>query len=151
MTIPTVPRKTWAAGTLLLIALAACGQSQDTAPSPATGSAPPASAPLTTTAVPDREPHTLVLNATGGAKVTSIKYTLDGRVVQQGAVTLPWRESLTVPADGRPHSWTLEVEFTGTGRVELVAIVDGKVAAQGGSAGSGNTTGSAGVGGTVNG
>ncbi|MCI2420908.1 hypothetical protein MOQ72_26035 [Saccharopolyspora sp. K220] len=143
-----------AATALLLIALAGCGSTPEAPPPvPAPSTPPPVSAPATTMTVPDREPHTLVLNATGSGKVTSIKYTLDGRVVQQGAVTLPWREPVTVPADGLPHSWTLEVEFTGNGGVDLVAIFDGQVVAQGGSAGggSGSTSGSAGVGGTVNG
>lgn len=136
---------------VLLAVLAGCAQDPETG-TPSTSSTPTA-APATTAAVPDREPHTLVLNATGGGKVTSMKYTLDGQVAQRGAVTLPWRESITVPADGQPHSWTLEVEFTGGGKVDLVAIFDGNVIARGGSAGSGsgNTKGAASVGGTVNG
>lgn len=87
--------------------------------------------PVTTTVIPDREPHTLVLNATGAGAVTSIKYTLDGELVQEGAVTLPWRTSLSVPADGLPHSWTLDVEYSGTGNseFELFAIYDGQVTA----------------------
>ncbi|MGP4016451.1 hypothetical protein [Saccharopolyspora sp. 5N708] len=142
-----------AASALLLIALAGCGSSPEPPPPNPPPSPPPVSTPTTTTTVPDREPHTLVLNATGGAQVTSIKYTLDGRVVQHGAVTLPWREPVSVPADGLPHSWTLEVGYTGNGGVDLVAIFDGQIIAQGGSAGggSGNIEGSAAVGGTVNG
>jgi hypothetical protein len=138
-----------AASALLLIALAGCGPTpQDASQAPA-----PTTAPATTATMPDREPHTLVLNATGGGQVTSIKYTLDGRVVQHGAVTLPWREPVTVPADGLPHSWALEVEFTGNGGVELLAIFDGQVIAHGGNAvsGSGSGRGNAAVGGTVNG
>jgi hypothetical protein len=139
-----------AASTSLLIALAGCGSNPQPAPENPAPSPQPVGVPVTTMAVPDREPHTLVLNATGTAKVTSIKYTLDGRVVQQGSVTLPWRESISVPADGLAHSWTLDVEFTGNGSVELSAIFNGQMVAQGGSAGSGNTKGGAGVGGTVN-
>jgi hypothetical protein len=139
---------------LLLVALAGCAENPGTGSNTEVSSPAPApsAAPATSAVVPDREPHTLVLNATGSGNITSIKYTLDGREVQRGAGTLPWRESVTVPADGQPHSYSLEVEFKGTGKVELVAIFDGKVVATGGSSGSGgNTTGVAAVGGTVNG
>lgn len=102
--------------------------------------------------MPDRQPRTLVLKATGTARVTSIRYTLDRKVRRKGAVELPWRQPVTVPVDGRPHSWTLVVRFVGTGHVNLVAILDGAVVARGGSAGSGSgVTGSAGVSGSVNG
>lgn len=138
---------------VVLVTLTGCGQGAATGSetAPPSVSPTPATAP-SSAAVPDREPHTLVLNATGSGRVTSMKYTLDGRLVRRGAVKLPWRESVAVPADGRPHSWTLEVEFRGSGRVNLVAIFDGQVVAQGGSAGSGgNTRGGASVNGTVNG
>lgn len=139
---------------LLLVALAGCGPDPETGSRAGAASTPPTptSAPATSASVPDREPHTLVLTATGRTTITSMTYTLDGRVVRRGAVTLPWRESVTVPADGRPHSWALKVEFRGSGQVNLVAMFNGQVVARGGSAGSGgNTRGSASVGGTVNG
>lgn len=135
---------------VLFLALVACGQ-QPAAPKPSQ-SETTKSTPVTKTTVPDRPPHTLVLKATGGAKVTSVKYTLDRKLQKKGAVKLPWRKSVTVPADGKPHSWTLDVKFTGNGAVNLVAIFEGKVVAQGGSAGSGSgVTGNASVGGTVSG
>lgn len=135
---------------ILFLALVACGQ-QPAAPKPSSTSAG-SSTPVTKTTVPDRPPHTLVLKATGSAKVTSVKYTLDREPQKKGSVKLPWRKSVTVPADGKPHSWTLDVEFTGSGHVNLVAIFEGEVVAQGGSAGSGSgVTGNASVGGTVSG
>ncbi len=142
---------------LLLAALAAgCAQNPLTGPETGTPSATGAATPSVTAiasapTVPDRQPHTLVLEATGGGNVTSVKYTLDGKDVQRGAVTLPWRESITIPNDGQPHSYSLEVEFRGGGKVDLVAIFNGQVVARGGSAGSGNSTGNAAVGGTVQG
>jgi hypothetical protein len=138
---------------LLLVVLTGCGHSRGDGSEPGVSSAPPTpvTVPATSASVPDRQPHTLVLNATGTGKVLAMTYTLDKKVVRRGAVKLPWRESITVPADGRPHSWTLEVEFTGGGNVSLAAIFNGQVAAKGGSAGSGNARGSATVGGTVNG
>lgn len=140
---------------LLLVALAGCGENPETGSNSGAASASPtpSNVPSSSAAVPDRQPHTLVLSATGSSRVTSMKYTLDGRVVQRGAVKLPWRESVTVPADGRPHSWSLEVEYRGKGGVKLVAIFDGRVVAQsaGGGSGSGSFSGGASVNGTVNG
>lgn len=135
---------------VLVLAVVACGQPAE--PKAASSESKSSSTPVTKTTVPDRPPHTLVLKATGKAKVTSVKYTLDRKVQKKGAVKLPWRKSVTVPADGEPHSWSLDVKFTGTGAVNLVAIFEGEVVAQGGSAGSGSgVTGNASVGGTVNG
>ncbi|WP_328609676.1 hypothetical protein OG943_11290 [Amycolatopsis sp. NBC_00345] len=140
-------------------ALAACGST----PAPASPSSsaplpkPSSSAPPTSPKVPDREPHTLVLNATGSGDITTIKYSLDGVEKQTGAVDLPWRESLTVAADGKPHQWTLEIDYSGvrTGGIDMFAVFDGKEAGRSGagSAGSGNThvSGNASVGGTVDG
>ncbi len=142
---------------LALIAITGCGSTPETAATIPPSSEPLSSMPVPTTGIPDREPHTLVLNATGGAAVTSIKYTLDGELMQEGPVTLPWRKSLSVPADGLPHSWTLEVEFSGTGsgELELFAIYDGEVTARsgGGASGTGGTqvSGSSAIGGGVRG
>jgi hypothetical protein len=145
-----------AAFAVLPVALAACGSTP--APAAPSSSAPPpkpsSSAPPK---VPDREPHTLVLNATGSGDITTIKYSLDGAEKQTGAVKLPWRESLTVPADGKPHNWTLEIDYSGTGKggIDMFAVFDGKEAGRSGagSAGSGDAhvSGSASVGGTVDG
>jgi hypothetical protein len=104
--------------------------------------------------VPDRQPHTLVLKATGtgGISITKFKYTLDGKVQQDGKADLPWRKSLTVPADGLPHSWSLEVEYAGAGTFELFAIFDGKGAGYTKGQGWGeNVEGSGGINGTVRG
>ncbi|MFB9903500.1 hypothetical protein [Allokutzneria oryzae] len=145
-------------GAVLLALLAGCTSTPESAPVTTTSSAP-ATTTTTTSAVPDRQPHTLVLNATGtgNAVINKIKYSLDGQVQEEGEVSLPWRKSLSVPADGLPHAWELTVTYTGSrnGRLELVAVYDGKVVGQGGSAagGTGNTkvTGSSSVGGSVRG
>lgn len=133
----------------LLLALAGCGKPAD--PGPVEPSDTASKTPSTKSTVPDREPRTLVLKATGSAKVTSVTYTLDRRVRKKGAAKLPWRKAVTVPADGEPHSWRLDVKFSGGGAVNLVAIFEGDVVARGGSAGSGNVQGNASVGGTVSG
>lgn len=141
----------------LVLALVGCGQvpmPKITATAGGSGTAAPSTTsatPTTNTTVPDRQPRKLVLKATGTVKITSVKYTLDNRVRKKGKVKLPWRQPVTVPADGKPHSWRLEVKFTGSGHVKLVAIFDGAVVAQGGSGGSGNVSGGASVGGAVRG
>lgn len=164
-----------AAGCLcLLAALTACGASQQTSsavdspastrtasatatPKPTPAPTTPSSTPTptaTTPDVPDREPHTLVLKATGtkGITITSFKYTLDGKVEQEGKAPLPWRRSLSVPADGLPHNWSLEVEYTGSGTFQLFAIYDGEVKAQTRGQGNGpNVEGGGGIGGAVRG
>lgn len=132
----------------VVLALAGCSQAPEPGPGP---KATESKTPVTRSTVPDREPRTLVLKATGSAKVTAVTYTLDRKVRKKGRVTLPWRKAVTVPADGDPHSWRLDVRFTGNGRINLVAIFDGGVVARGGSAGSGNVSGNASVGGTVRG
>lgn len=146
-------RMTAAACAVLLAAVAGCAGHADPDTTPtATPSHTVTSTPASETTVPDRQPRTLVLKATGTAKVSSIKYTLDRKVRRKGHVKLPWRQPVTVPVDGEPHSWTLVVKFVGTGHVDLVAILDGAVVARGGSAGSGSgVTGSAGVSGSVSG
>jgi hypothetical protein len=142
-----------AACAALALAVAGCTQHGDPGVTPkATPSHTVTSTPASETTVPDRQPRTLVLKATGNARVTSIRYTLDRKVRRRGAVKLPWRQPVTVPVDGDPHSWTLVVKFVGTGHVDLTAILDGAVVARGGSAGSGSgVTGSAGVSGSVGG
>lgn len=102
--------------------------------------------------MPDRQPHTLVLNATGSGSLKQVTYTLDGAAKETGPVKMPWRQSLTVPADGKPHQWTLEVTYSGaSGHVEMYSVVDGKESVLTASGGSGNVTGSASVGGSVQG
>ncbi|MGW4488229.1 hypothetical protein ACWEOE_30815 [Amycolatopsis sp. NPDC004368] len=149
------------AAAALLAVLTACGSDPAPAAQPPKTSAPASSSPAPpSTSVPDREPHTLVLNATGEGQLTQIKYTLDGEAKQTGEVKLPWRQSLTVPADGKPHQWTLEISYSGgtkgtVGTVDMFSIVDGKegIHTGAGSAGSpgSHISGSASVGGTVQG
>ena len=136
------------AGTVLVLAaLAGCSASLPPAGKPA---------PSSTAAAPNRQPHTLVLNAAGSGSLKQVTYTLDGVTKESGQVTMPWRQSLTVPADGKPHQWTLEITYSGaSGQVDMYSVLDGKesvhIASGGASSGSGNVTGSASVGGTVRG
>jgi hypothetical protein len=109
---------------LLLIALAGCGPSQETTP------------PGQQSTTPEQEAHSLVLTATGTAQVTLLTYTLDGRVVRTGPATLPWEETVAIPADGRKRTWALEAEF-GPGDVTLVATVDGQLLSQSSGGGDG--------------
>jgi hypothetical protein len=109
-----------------------------------TSTGPPSTAHAAT--APARQPHTLVLAATGTAKINTLSYVIDGRTAQVKSVTLPWRKPVDVPADGRRHEWSLSVQH-GSGHVDLVAIFDGTVVARG--TGSTTGTGSANVGGSV--
>ncbi|SDM21109.1 hypothetical protein [Allokutzneria albata] len=141
----------------LLLTLAACG----TPPPPAPPVVPTTTTVAVTTApsIPDRQPHTLVLNATGSgdAMLNKIKYSIDGQVQEEGETTLPWRKSLSVPADGLPHSWELSITYTAgrSAKLEVFALYDGKEAGRtaGGGGGTGNTKmkGGASIGGRVNG
>lgn len=84
-----------------------------------------ASAVMTTApTAADRQAHTLVLTATGSARVDSLSYLFDGRADGQGTAVLPWRKSVNVPADGRQHEWSLTVRYSG-GSIEVLAAVDG--------------------------
>ncbi|MCP3803741.1 hypothetical protein NLX83_31160 [Allokutzneria sp. A3M-2-11 16] len=143
---------------LLLFTVVACGT-----PPPPQPPAPPVVtttvAVTTTPPIPDRQPHTLVLNATGSgdAMLNKIKYSLDGQVQEEGATQLPWRKSLSVPADGLPHSWELSITYTAgrSAKLDVFALYDGKEMGRtaGGGGGTGNTkmTGGASIGGRVNG
>ncbi len=131
----------------LLAALTACSGSPAPAPAPSSSSAAPVKEQ-----VPDRQPHTLVLNATGSGSLKQITYTLDGVTKETGQVKMPWRQSLTVPADGKPHQWTLEITYSGaSGQVDMYSVVDGKESVHTASGGHGNVTGSASIGGSVEG
>ncbi|WP_158684582.1 hypothetical protein [Amycolatopsis orientalis] len=132
-----------------LAAATACSGSPASPPAPAP---PSSSAAPVREQVPDREPHTLVLNATGSGSLKQVSYTLDGAAKETGPVKMPWRQSLTVPADGKPHQWTLEITYSGaSGHVEMYSVVDGKESVHTASGGSGNVTGSASIGGSVQG
>ncbi|GAA3562579.1 hypothetical protein GCM10022222_52840 [Amycolatopsis ultiminotia] len=96
-----------------------------------------------------------MLNADGSGALKQIVYTVDGTTKQTGSVKLPWRQSITVPADGKAHQWTLEISYSGSGAnsIELYSVFDGKESVHTGAAGSGsgNTELSSSVGGTVQG
>jgi hypothetical protein len=135
---------------LLVAALAGCGGTA--APSAEPSPAPSASAPVAPSPSPSvalREPHNLVLTATGTAAVTSVTYELDGRKSTQRSVSLPWRKVVEVPADGKRHKWSLTMKHR-SGRVELVAIFDGTVTGQASGRVRGGT-GTASVGGSLRG
>lgn len=87
-------------------------------------------------AEPGQEVHSLVLTATGTARVTSLTYTLDGRVIRTGPASLPWGETVSVPADGRKRTWALDAEF-GAGEVTLAATVNGQPVTQSSGGGEG--------------
>lgn len=105
---------------------------------------PPAAPPATTTIVdaattePARQPHKLVLTATGKASIQSFTYTLDGKATKGGAARLPWRVSVDVPADGKRHEWSVTITYR-KGNVDLMATFNGKVltTAKGNSTGEG--------------
>ncbi|MFC6016254.1 hypothetical protein ACFP2T_08595 [Plantactinospora solaniradicis] len=138
-----------AAGTVLLIAvLAGC----DDSPAPS-GAGSPAPASTTTgpaidatSTAPARQPHILVLTATGDARIDSFTYVLDGKATDGRSARLPWRQSVDVPADGRRHEWSLTVKFR-QGDVSLVGMFNGRV--QTTSQGSSSGTGTANIGGSV--
>ena len=115
----------------LLIMVTGCGPGQENTP-PRTESDQQSS-----TTTPER--HSLVLTANGSAQVTSLTYTLDGRVVGSGPASLPWKETISIPEDGRKHSWALEVEY-GSGDVTLLATVDDQLLTQSSGAGGGHVS-----------
>src|SRR5205807_2112789 len=102
----------------------------------------------TTSAPSERQPHILVLTATGDAKVDSISYVVDGKQTDVGATALPWRAPLTIPMDGGRHEWSLTLH-THAGSVQALGIFDGAVSAQ--SAGGGTGSGTISVSGDVSG
>jgi hypothetical protein len=90
---------------------------------PATSSATKATA---TSAPSQRQPHILVFTATGNASVDSVTYVVDGHTVTDQPVTLPWRVSIPVPADGAMHNYEVTVQ-THSGTMQILAILDGTV------------------------
>jgi hypothetical protein len=136
---------------LLLITLTGCENTSETTPS----STPP-SVPVTTT-IPAVATHTLELTTTGTASITSIRYTLDDHLMQEGTVSLPWHAALPIPDDGLTHAWTLDVEYAAGANdsVDLVASYDGQVTARTRSAASGTgdvrSSGGGKIGGSVRG
>jgi hypothetical protein len=127
-----------AAAAVVLLA-AACGDDslEPSAAPPATAASPSASPSPT----PARDPHTLVLTATGDASVKSFTYVLDDETTKVDAVKLPWRISVDVPADGLRHQWRVAVTH-GSGTLEVRAIFNGNVVgtARGGGTGTGTVS-----------
>ncbi|GAA3758633.1 hypothetical protein GCM10022225_50050 [Plantactinospora mayteni] len=131
-----------AAGTVLLTALVAGCDDGGAAP----GTDSPAPAPATgnpgldpTSTAPERQPHSLVLTATGDARIDSFSYVLDGRATHGESVRLPWRQAVEVPADGERHEWSLTVKYQ-DGEVELVAVLNGQRLTTGRGSGSGTVS-----------
>ncbi|GAB7051815.1 hypothetical protein JCM9534A_69410 [Catenuloplanes indicus JCM 9534] len=83
--------------------------------------------------------HSLVITAEGDAEIISIVYELDGETSTEGPASLPWRKTVEVPADGRPHRWSLTLTH-GSGRATLVATFDGAPAGRSQGAGTGQGT-----------
>ncbi|MEH1124360.1 hypothetical protein [Micromonospora sp. CPCC 206061] len=127
-------------GILVLTAvLAGCADSPQ-------ASSPPRTPPATTAAVdaattePARQPHKLVLTATGKATIQSFTYTLDGKATEGGAAKLPWRVSVDVPADGKRHEWSLKITYR-KGNIDLMGMFNGKVQTTSRGMSSGEGTG----------
>lgn len=108
--------------------------------SPATGTGP-ATEISASASLPVTEPHILVFTAEGSATVDSLTYVVDGETVRERSVSLPWRKSLTVPADGRVREWQLTAKFR-AGDVTLVAYLDGRISTQSRAGGTGSGTAS---------
>ena len=110
-------------------------------PASTTASTAPAAEISASSGPPAREPHILVFTAEGTATVDSLTYVVDGETVRERSVSLPWRKSLTVPADGRVREWQLTARIR-AGDVRLVAYLDGRVSTQSGAGGTGSGTAS---------
>jgi len=127
--------RTVAAALLVAGLLAACGT-----PSP-----PPASTPgettVTTSSSPAPKHHVLELDVTGTATLSSLVFTLDGKVSEEKDVKPPWRKTVEVPYGTGKHEWSLVMQHSG-GAMAATATVDGQLVTQtagSGSAGSNNT------------
>lgn len=124
---------------VLTAVLAGCGNSPEASPPPTTPPATTAAVDAATTE-PARQPHKLVLTATGKASIQSFTYTLDGKATEGGAAKLPWRVSVDVPADGKRHEWSLTVTYR-KGNIDLMGMFNGKVQTTSRGASSGEGTG----------
>jgi hypothetical protein len=136
------------AGVFLL--LSACS-SKSEEPQPGTptthATVPVSTAPVSTTSTPpQRQPHILVFTATGTATLDSVTYVVDGHTVTNRSAKLPWRVSLSLPADGAMHNYDVSV-LSHHGSVNILAILDGSVT--GNSSGSSSGTGTAQLNGSI--
>jgi hypothetical protein len=145
--MPPIVRLVPLAAALVLLGTACAGTSDEpTAADPPGVAAPSPSASAAPSTPAARQPHILVVSATGTARVTSLTYVLDGKSTKVSAVKLPWRISIDVPSDGVRHAWSVTLAH-GKGNVEVRAIFDGKVV--GTTRGSTSGTGTASTGGSV--
>ncbi|WP_433260426.1 hypothetical protein ACQPZF_24095 [Actinosynnema sp. CS-041913] len=116
--------------------LTACGGS---AP-PAASTPPPGETTAATSTSPARQ-HVLVLDVTGTATLSSLTFTLDGKVSEEKEVGLPWSKTVEVPYGTGNHEWELTMRHSG-GTFAATATVDGRLLTQtagSGSPGSDNT------------
>jgi len=145
--MPPIVRLVPAAAALVLLGTACAGTSDEpTTADPPSVASPSPSASVAPSTPAARQPHILVVSATGTARVTSLTYVLDGKSTKVSAVKLPWRISIDVPSDGVRHAWSVTLAH-GKGNVEVRAIFDGKVV--GTTRGSTSGTGTASTGGSV--
>jgi hypothetical protein len=147
--MPPIARLVPAAAVVVLLA-AGCGDNLDEPPAaapdtPGAAASSPSASPAASTPAA-REPHILVVAATGTAPVTSLTYALDDKSTKVGPLKLPWRLSIDVPSDGLRHEWSVKLTH-GKGDVEVRAIFNGKVV--GTTRGSTSGTGTASTGGSV--
>ncbi|MFD9737157.1 hypothetical protein [Umezawaea sp. NPDC059074] len=92
--------------------------------------APPPSSPSR-----DARVHVLEVEVTGTAVLTTLEFTLDGKVAKEKGVVLPWNKKVEVPYGGGRHEWQVRMEYDG-GDMAAVATTDGKLVTQ--TAGSGS-------------
>ncbi|GAB7038719.1 MULTISPECIES: hypothetical protein [Catenuloplanes] len=136
-------RRLGCGATLVAVLLAGCGDTgEPAAPRPGTsafGTSAPSAVPSPPPSVAGAAPRILMFTVEGDAEIISIVRELDGERTTEGPVSPPWRGTVEVPADGRPHRWSLTLTH-GSGRAELVATLDGAVAGQTRGAGTGEGT-----------
>lgn len=112
-------------------------------PTGTTASTASPGATASTTAAPSavstRQPHILVFTATGDGAVDSVTYVVDGHSVTASSVGLPWRVSLTFPADGAMHNYSVLMNLH-QGTVQILAILDGAVTSSSNGGGTGTST-----------
>ncbi|WP_143101864.1 hypothetical protein [Amycolatopsis marina] len=110
--------------------LTACGQ-----PAPSATAPPAEPNTATTSSSPAAEEHVLELEVTGTATLSSLTFTLDGKVSEEKAVKPPWRKTVEVPYGTGRHEWRLTMRHSG-GSLSATATVDGKLVTRTGGAGS---------------
>ncbi|HEY4452974.1 MAG TPA: hypothetical protein VGN81_01580 [Pseudonocardiaceae bacterium] len=129
------------AGAFGIASLAGCGHADQPANPPATtAAATTTTAPSTLSAPQTRQPHIMQFSATGSAKITAIRYTIDGQNTTLAATPLPWNQSLNIPADGAHHNYEVDLDYR-DGSVVIDAVLDGQtVGSSNGSTSGGSGT-----------